>query len=176
MRVGSSAGWVFRLGPQHLYPFFQSLHPFISEPRDRNMDQLFPIILHGMDLYSSSFPLMVFFGVFSQLSCKFSFRFRALCFRTSFRCFRYFRTSSYIPVRDHLSFVVHLHLQCALSRVPEQSDFVTCAGDCLLPSAGSHHPALPHPPSLAHITQRCPSLPPPLSCSAWRRCTSWSFC
>lgn len=80
MSVGSSAGWVFRLGPQHLYPFFQSLHPFISEPRDRNMDEdeLVHIILHGMDLYYSSLPLICF-GAFSQLSCKFSCPFRALC-------------------------------------------------------------------------------------------------
>lgn len=78
MSVGSSAGWIFGLGPQHLYPFFQPLHPFISEPRDRNMDQLVPTILHGMDLHSSSFPLRIFFGSFSQLSCKFSCPFRAL--------------------------------------------------------------------------------------------------
>lgn len=60
MSVGSSAGWVFRLGPQHLYPFFQPLHPFISEPRDRNMDQLVPIFLHVTDLYSSVlFPIVM---------------------------------------------------------------------------------------------------------------------
>lgn len=34
--VGSSTRCVFRLGPQHLYSFFKPLHPFISEPKDRN--------------------------------------------------------------------------------------------------------------------------------------------
>lgn len=70
MNVGSSARWVFRLGPQHLYPFFQPLHPFISEPKDRNMDQLVPVFLQGTDLYSSCFPPVLsidaFFPVLMQ--------------------------------------------------------------------------------------------------------------